>query len=148
MGTLRAPIDSPEIRDFVAALDPVNRLADESPGFVWRLKAEPGDTTHVDENLVLNMSVWESYEDLHAFVYRTGHGVFLRRRLEWFERMEAPITALWWVPEGELPTVDDALARLEHLREHGPAPHAFSLRRRFDPAGRPVGGEGRASAPR
>lgn len=82
--------------------------------------------------------MWESYEHLHAFVYRTGHSAFVRRRLEWFERMDAPITALWWVLAGDIPTIDEALARLEHLRTHGPTPLAFSLRRRFDADGAPI----------
>lgn len=35
---LRADVGSRVVAGFVSALDPVNRIADESPGFVWRLR--------------------------------------------------------------------------------------------------------------
>jgi hypothetical protein len=61
---LVAPLDSPEMAEFVAQLAPVNALADRSPGFVWRLQTEAGDSTAIrafDDPLILvNMSVWES----------------------------------------------------------------------------------------
>ena len=44
---LRAPLDSPALVDFVAALEPVNALADRAPGFVWRLQTEEGDATAI-----------------------------------------------------------------------------------------------------
>jgi Domain of unknown function (DUF3291) len=44
---LRAPLDSPQLTDFVAALDPVNAAADAAPGFVWRLQTEDGNATAV-----------------------------------------------------------------------------------------------------
>ena len=40
VGRLRAPTESPEIAEFVAALDRINALADRSPGFRWRLSAD------------------------------------------------------------------------------------------------------------
>ena len=143
VGRLRAREGSPEVAEFIAALEPVNALADRSPGFVWRHEAEAG-VGHLtpggadDELFVVNLSVWESYAALHEFTYRSAHSGFLRRRLEWFERPSGPIIAMWWVEEGERPTVDQALARLEHLRTHGPTPRAFSLMRQFDADGRPV----------
>jgi Domain of unknown function (DUF3291) len=127
---------------FVVALDPVNHLADTSPGFVWRLAAqESHGATTVEEDgvaLVLNLSVWESYEALHAFVYRSPHGAYVRRRARWFDPVPQPSTALWWVPSGTCPTAEEGLRRLRYLRTHGPTPQAFSLRRRFDPQGRAV----------
>jgi Domain of unknown function (DUF3291) len=66
IGRVRDAIDSPLLADFVAALDPVNQLADESPGFVWRLQTEDGDATAIrpydDDSILVNMSVWESLE--------------------------------------------------------------------------------------
>ncbi|MFL5751038.1 MAG: DUF3291 domain-containing protein [Chloroflexota bacterium] len=136
----RAPLGSAAMAGFVAALGPVNDLADSSPGFVWRLPSTEshGATTVEDDGsaLVLNLSVWESYEALHAFVYRSPHGAYLRRRARWFSPVTPPWTALWWLPAGTHPTPDEALRRLRHLRAHGPSPQAFTLRRRFDPAGR------------
>jgi hypothetical protein len=134
---LRAPMDDPQIDDFRNNLEPVNALAEASPGYVWRLQDESGDATSIkafdDDLMILNLTVWESVEALADFVYRTGHVEFLRRRREWFEAPTEAITCLWWIREGTLPTVDDAIARLEHLRAHGPTPTAFTFRHRFEP---------------
>lgn len=35
-----APIEDAIMADFVAQLPPINTLAEESPGFVWRLQSE------------------------------------------------------------------------------------------------------------
>ena len=140
---LRAPIDSPLITEFATALEPINALAEKSPGFVWRYdESGDGHVTPVDpdDNLVIvNLSVWETYADLHAFAYRSEHGAFFRRRTQWFEPMDGPTTALWWVRAGHTPTVAEAVERLNSLRDQGPTPHAFSLRRQFDADGHPVG---------
>jgi hypothetical protein len=151
VGRLRAPEGSAEVAEFIAALEPINAMADRAPGFVWRHKSDQGEG-HTspggpdDALFIVNLSVWESYAALHEFMYRTAHNGFLRRRLEWFERLPGPVTALWGVAEGERPTVDQALARLERLREHGPSPDAFSLLRQYDAEGRPVGRRGASLA--
>jgi hypothetical protein len=146
----RGPLDSPLMRGFVVALDPVNRIAERSPGFVWRLRSSEshGATTLRDgpAPIIVNLSVWESYEALHAYVYRSPHGAYLRRRARWFEPVAQPSTVLWWVEAGERPTVDEALRRLRHLRAHGPSPQAFTPRRRFGPDGRPVRRRGRGGS--
>jgi heme-degrading monooxygenase HmoA len=129
------PLDSARLADFVAALDPVNALADAAPGFVWRLQTEDGNATAIrvldDDRLIVNMSVWESVEALAAFVYRSAHTGVMRRRREWFVPMRESVTALWWVPAGTVPTVAEAETRLRHLRAHGPTPHAFTFRDPF-----------------
>lgn len=132
---VRAPIDSPELAEFVAALEPINALADGTPGFVWRLQTEDGDATAIrpfdDDTILVNMSVWESVEALDAFVYRSDHRAYLRRRREWFERAEGPVNALWWIDAGHIPTVTEAKARLEVLDRRGPTPEAFTFRSWF-----------------
>jgi hypothetical protein len=134
----RAPLDSPVMAEFVAALDDVNALADSSPGFVWRLQTEDGDATAIrafdDERMIINMSVWESIDDLAAFVYRSGHVAVMRQRRRWFETIKLYL-ALWWVQAGRVPTVEHAKERLDHLRVHGPTPNAFTFKRRFAPSG-------------
>jgi hypothetical protein len=137
---MRGPLDAPELGGFVAALDPVGRLAKESRGFVWQLnnRHRPETVPDGDGFMVVNVSVWTSYEALHAFTYRSAHGAFVRRRAEWFRPTPQPSTALWWVPAGHRPTVDEALRHLALLRRYGPTPRAFGLRRRFTPDGRPV----------
>jgi hypothetical protein len=134
----RAPLDSPLLTDFVAAIEDVNALAHRSPGFVWQLQFGDADATEVpgleDGRLVVNLSVWESIETLRAFTY-TGpeHREVLRRRKEWFEALGEPHLALWWVPSGHRPSVEEAGERLTHLREHGPTPYAFTFRATSEP---------------
>jgi hypothetical protein len=110
IGRLRAPLDSPTLAGFVAQLEPINVLADGSPGFVWRLQTEDGNATaiRVFDDLMVNMSVWESIDALAAFVYRSGHIEVMQRRREWFERMAVAYQCLWWVPAGHIPTVGEA----------------------------------------
>jgi hypothetical protein len=144
VGRLREPLDTPAMAGFTGALRPINALADAAPGFVWRLTdGESDDATSIrpyGDDLLVNLSVWESREALWSFTYRTEHLGLLRRRREWFVRMEAPILVLWWVPAGHVPTVDEALERLEHLRRAGAGPEAFTFREFYDPVGvRPDG---------
>ena len=136
LGRLRAPVDDPAIADFADGLDPINALADATPGFVWRLQTEEGNATAIrpfpdDELMAINMSVWESMEVLADYVYRSAHTAFLRRRGEWFERLGDAYLVLWWIPAGTVPTVDEALARLDHLRTFGPTPDAFTFHQPF-----------------
>jgi hypothetical protein len=152
VGRLRAPMDDPMIDDFRENLDPINALAEASPGFVWRLQDEAGNATGIkpygDDLEIVNLSVWESVDALADFTYRTGHTAFLRRRREFFEAPAQPILCLWWIPEGTTPTVEDAIARLDHLREHGPTPTAFTFRHRFEPgAALPTPGDDRDTCP-
>jgi hypothetical protein len=132
VGRMLAPVTAPEIADFMAALDPINALADVAPGFVWRLQTDAGNATSIhafdDELMLLNMSVWDSIETLRAFTYTTAHTDVLRRRREWFERLAVAHLVLWWVPVGHIPTVDEALDRLDRLRRDGPTPAAFTFR--------------------
>lgn len=127
-------MDGPVIAGFKAALEPINALADEAPGFVWRLQTEDGDATAIrpyeDERMMVNMSVWESIEALRAFVYTSGHTSVMRNRKRWFEKLETYLV-LWWVPAGHQPTIEEAKERLEHLKRRGPTPHAFTFRASF-----------------
>ncbi len=135
---LKAPLDSPLLKDFVDGLDPVNAVADAADGFVWRLKSDGGDATDIsvfgDKWLIINMSVWRDLPSLTSFMYTGLHRELLARRREWFEKADEAMAALWWVPAGHEPTVAEAEERLLHLREHGPTQHAFSLRTTFPAA--------------
>ncbi len=133
----REPLDAPLLAGFVAALDPVNARADEAAGFIWRMQDADGNATGIrgfgdDLRLIINMSVWESLDLLRAFVYSdTEHLRVMRRRREWFERLDLHMV-LWWVPTGHRPTVAEAEQRLELLRTRGPTPSAFTFRTSFD----------------
>jgi hypothetical protein len=137
VGRLVAPLESTALAGFVAKLAPINALADTSPGFVWRLQTDEGDATSIrptDDGLFLiNMSVWSSLEALRAFVYTSAHVQVLRGRRAWFEQLAASHLVLWWVPVGHVPTIDEALDRLERHRRDGPTPAAFTFRTPFQP---------------
>ncbi len=117
-----APLADPVMAGFTARLAEINRLAEESPGFVWRLTE---DGNPFDRDILFNLSVWESPDALKQFVYRTSHKELLAAREQWFQRFEGPYVALWWIPAGALPSAAEARARLEHLRVHGDSPYAF-----------------------
>lgn len=136
IATLKAPLDSPALADFVANLDQINALAEASPGFVWRLKTDDGNATALrplGDDVIINVSVWEDVEALHRYVYASAHVEFMRRRREWFARMAEAFMVLWWVPAGHAPTVEEALDRLAALRANGPTPAAFSFRQAYPP---------------
>jgi len=81
--------------------------------------------------MIINMSVWESLEALRDYVYRSDHTKVLTRRREWFEKLDRPHLALWWIAAGTLPTVEEAKRRLQILAERGPSADAFTFRDRF-----------------
>ena len=143
IGRLRAPIENPIMEGFRSQLDSINALADRTPGFVWRLQTEAGNATAIrpyqDDLMAINMSVWESLEALQQFVYQSAHVGPLRDRKLWFEPIEGPIQALWWIPAGHIPTVDEAKARLVLLKERGPSPDAFTFRVPFPSPGSATG---------
>ncbi len=132
VGVIKGPMDSPVMAEFSANLDRINALADRSSGFVWRLQTEDGDATAIrpygDADILVNMSVWKDLESLSRYVYDSEHVQIMRRRREWFERMDKAYLVLWWVPQGHRPSVAEALARLETLRSNGPGPEAFTFR--------------------
>ncbi|WP_027344712.1 DUF3291 domain-containing protein [Hamadaea tsunoensis] len=135
---LVAPISSAELADFVALLEPINDLADAAPGFVWRLKESDTDPRAVyqhdfGDDLLINMSVWRTREDLWNFVYRSRHLAVLQRRREWFTRMAELYSVMWWVPEDRLPTAAEGVQRLELLRRDGPGPQAFTFKDFHEP---------------
>jgi Domain of unknown function (DUF3291) len=128
---MRGALEDPVMRDFVAQLEEVNALADRSPGFVWRLQTDAGNATYLrpydDDRIIINLSVWETVD------YRGHHSAVLRRRDEWFEKLDTPFVALWWVPAGHVPSIDEAKKRLERLEARGPTPFAFTFRSLFPP---------------
>jgi len=137
---LKAPLDSPQLKDFVDNLDRINALAEASPGFVWRLQTPAGDATELrpfGDDVIVNMSVWTGPDALHDYVYRTAHTEILKRRHEWFERIAQAYAVLWWVPVGHAPTVDEAAERLATLRAQGPTARAFTFKQPFPPPDRP-----------
>ena len=140
VGRLHHPLDSPESSEFDRAIDPINALAEASPGFVWRLVDDDGrSSSHVpipgidDPDLIVNMSVWTDVESLRHFVNRSGHAMYLRRRREWFRTDEAVISVCWWIEPGTVPDLGEAYQRLLRLRAEGPSTDAWPLHAPVDP---------------
>lgn len=138
----RGPLDGPVMAEFMANLDRINRMGDTSPGFVWRLQGEEGNATALEQpfgsDIIVNMTVWEDLESLRAFVFRSEHVAFLRRRGEWFEKLQGPPTVLWWVPAGYRPRLAEAKERLDLLVSAGPTAAAFTFARAFAADGSPL----------
>ncbi|MFC6017299.1 DUF3291 domain-containing protein [Plantactinospora solaniradicis] len=144
---LRAPLDDPRLADFVADLPTLNGLADNSPGFVWRLRDEEANAPDATAlrpfgpDLLINLTVWESVSALRDYAYHSPHLEALRRRREWFHPAGSdPHLVLWWLPTGELPTLDQARDRLDRLARTGPTPDAFTLRHPFPAPAEVLGG--------
>jgi hypothetical protein len=137
-----ADLADPRMEDFRTNLVRINTLGDRSPGFVWRHQTEEGDSTALrvrgDDRTIINFTVWESVEALFEYTYHGDHVEMFRRRKEWFEHPDGlPYLVMWWIPAGHIPSVEEADARLDHLREHGPTPHAFTFKERFPPPPEP-----------
>ena len=81
--------------------------------------------------MLVNMSVWRDLDALSGYVFKSAHVEVMRNRREWFHRLDEAYTVLWWVPVGHIPTVAEALERLDHLRLHGPSAHAFTFAKNF-----------------
>ncbi len=133
-----APLDTPLLKGFVDRLDEINELAEQQPGFVWRLTGEDDNATDVSWNndplIVVNMSVWETMDYLHRYIYQTKHIEVMSQRKQWFEPSNTPHMALWWVKKGHTPSITEAKERLEHIKQHGPTPFAFTFKNSFPPS--------------
>jgi len=134
----KAPLDSPTMADFVANIGRINILAEQSPGFIWRLKEDDGPAANAHPfgaTALVNVSVWQDIQALHNFAFRSGHVEFLKRRREWFERAVDAYAVLWWVPRGHRPTATEAAERLASLKTSGARAYAFTFRDAFPPPG-------------
>jgi hypothetical protein len=138
IGTMRGPIYSEVMRPFREQIGRFNALADSSPGFVWRLQTESGDTADIDafgnDRIFITLSVWESLQHLFDFTYRSGHVDMFRRRREWITEEPRSQLGLWWIEAGGVPTIEEAKTRLESVARYGPTPFAFTFKKNFPPA--------------
>ena len=142
VGTILYETTDPRMADFMNNLDRINALAETTPGFIWRLTGEGNNATDIrpaaDPMFLVNMSVWKNLESLFDYVYRSDHRAFMVRRREWFAKPEGPYLVLWWVEEGHVPGVEEGLARLRYLADHGPTPYAFTFKTVFPEVAAPV----------
>lgn len=137
----KASLDDPIMKEFVDFLEPVNQFAEESEGFVWRLKDEEGrsssfiESPFKDEMMAVNVSLWEDLESFKDFVYGSVHSYFLRSKKKWFDMKGPSQFVMWWLPEGEIPTLEMAKEKLDALEQNGPSPEAFSMKQLYDAEG-------------
>jgi len=136
VGRVIQPLEHPDMAEFVAALGPINEIAENTPGFVWRLEDDDGASTsyveipgNADPLLIINYSIWEDIESLRHFMFKSGHMAYLRRRSEWFEKLDRPTSVAWWVPSGTTPDVGVAFQKVVDLQENGPTESAFTVSR-------------------
>jgi hypothetical protein len=139
---MHGKISDPAMSGLASRMDELNALAEHSPGFVWRLPTseirpetlEPFEAIfpgfHRDM-LFYNMSVWQTIEDLRAYTFDSAHAEMLNERHQWIDRIAGASAALWWVAAGHLPTISESAAKWRCLKEHGPTPEAFTMRRSF-----------------
>jgi len=129
---MKAAQDDPIMKEFVDFLDPINKLADESPGFIWRLVGEPTEPSPWSDMFIINMSVWEDIQTLKEFTYNTAHSYFVRSRKKWFQHLGTPHYVLWWVESGHIPTLTEASEKLELLANNGASYEAFTFAKPFE----------------
>lgn len=134
---MRAPIDDPLMASFSKQLDAVNIAAEQSSGFVWRLQDDSGNATAIhafeDPLILVNMSVWRDLESLQDYTYRSAHLGVLRDRKHWFDKMDGPTLALWWIPAGHTPTVDEGKLHIAMVMKNGPTAASFTFQQAFAP---------------
>jgi Domain of unknown function (DUF3291) len=139
IGKVIAPMDSPIMSGFADHLDEINKLAEESEGFIWRLKEDNNNATSIhvfdDPFILINMSVWESVDALYKFVYQSAHVEYLKKRKEWFEKLTDMHMALWWIPQNHFPDCNEAIERLTHIKVNGASAFAFSFKTKYMPDG-------------
>lgn len=132
-----APLDSEQLQGFVSRIEEINTIADRTPGFIWRLKGEADNALALrvfdDPRLIINMSVWESFEALYKYTYYSEHAQVFRQKNEWMVKLAYAHMALWWHLAGEIPSIEESKKRLEYLQKHGATPYAFTFKHRFSP---------------
>ena len=132
-------INDPVMAEFVTQLDSINALAEQSAGFVLRLKSDEGNATaynpYHDERIIVNFSVWENADDLKNFVYKSAHTAVMKDRKKWFENFGKAYYVIWNIRAGHIPSLDEAVERLACLQQNGPTDYAFDFKNIFKPAG-------------
>ncbi|WP_046728069.1 DUF3291 domain-containing protein [Streptomyces humi] len=163
-GVLKSPLAEPAplTREFYDIGAAVYRKISRQPGYVAHAEAADGDRgalfgadwgawgefdvpTWYDKGrtvettaLAATLSLWTGPRPVFDAVYTGLHREALNRRYDWFERTGHPNYVFWWVPDGVIPVWRDGVSRLEHLHDHGSAPHAFTFHDSFTPEGTPT----------
>ncbi|MEU3465420.1 DUF3291 domain-containing protein [Streptomyces sp. NPDC006733] len=167
-GILKSPLADPTplTREFQDSGEPIYRYIGQHPGHLAHAAAADGARgTHFDADwgawgefavptwygkgrtaettaLAATLSLWTDLRSAFDAVYTGLHRQALNRRYDWFEKTGHPGYVFWWVSDGAIPTWQSGVSKLEHLHDHGSAPHAFTFRHPFSPEGTPARFEG------
>ena len=129
IGHMTYDLEDPRMADFNRGIDMLNRIAEQSEGFVWKYETGVGGVVQedVDNNphILVNMTVWDSFESFRHFVWNTLHKHFVNRKSEWFTPLDTAHFVMWWIPEGHRPTLDEARTKLDLLRQDASTDAAF-----------------------
>ncbi|MDQ7050802.1 MAG: DUF3291 domain-containing protein [Enterobacterales bacterium] len=124
-------MQSPVMDGFVKRLDEINQLAEQSEGFIWRLKTEQGDATGInafeDDRLIINLSLWNNLDSLKHYVYQSVHIDLIQDKKHWFNKIKPAHLALWWIPEGCIPSIEQGKQKLQYLQNHGASASVFTF---------------------
>ncbi|MGK5547563.1 DUF3291 domain-containing protein [Streptomyces sp. URMC 127] len=164
-GVLKSPLADPGplTREFYDIGEDVYRQISRHPGYLAHAEAAAGSRgSHFDLDwgawgefavpawygkgrtaettaLAATLSLWTGLRPAFDAIYTGLHREALIRRYDWFEKREHPSYVFWWVSDGVIPTWQDGVSRLQHLHDHGPAPHGFTFHHSFTPDGTPTG---------
>ncbi|MFK7948946.1 MAG: DUF3291 domain-containing protein [Saprospiraceae bacterium] len=114
--------------EFVNGIAEMNALAEQSEGFVWRLKDGSEGGLFGDSRTVSTISVWKNAEALKNYSYKSNHVDYFRKRAKWFHKLDKANYALWWIEDGQFPTALEAKQKLEYLWKNGVTEEVFDFK--------------------
>lgn len=149
-GQFIRPSDDPANDGFHARNDANLAAVDRAAGLIGRsgYDGDPGpeswgaqvyprffDDPHGDGWAPSTLSLWQDIESIWAFTYAGLHAEALSKGRDWFRKGDWPPLVMWW--SDARPGWAEAVARHEHLHDHGASRHAFGFRQPFDAGGLP-----------
>ena len=115
--------------EFSKSLNEVYGLAENHPGFIWRISDNQSalqlSDLGFDKLISSTVSAWKDIESLEDYTYNSLHGLYLKRSSEWFQKIDGPQLVIWNVENDNQPTFKELFDRLEHLKNNGPTDYAY-----------------------
>ena len=128
-GKLKYLLEDEKMIEFSNSLNKVYSLAEDHPGFIWRISDREAEfqlsEIGFDKFISSTISVWKNIEALKDYTYNSLHGMYLKRSSEWFEKIEEPRLVIWNVEYNYKPTFKESFDRLEYLKINGPSDFAY-----------------------
>ena len=132
-GRLKYLLEDKRMTEFSKSLNKVYGLAENHPGFIWRISDNQSAAQLADlgfDKLISStVSVWKDIESLEDYTYKSLHGFYLKRSSEWFQKIDGPQLVIWNVESDNQPTFKESFDRLEHLKNKGPTNYAYAWKR-------------------